>query len=490
MINKHSIYNWLFFPLLVFLLAGSATSCSNDSVVQEEIDTTRKTTLNIAVRGITTIPDEGYDEYIQTLRIIGFDGNGTLICNQLFDNDENTINIPDFTIQGTGENAKINITQTLEEAFQGGTCYFYFIANENDYTVYNTQSNTRSLNNFLDEVSLDGLKNCVIAYDGKEPGATNQRSILMTTSVTSALKPGDNTISDIKLVRCFAKFQLKVQNTSSNAITLSNVKLIGSYPASFQLLKGGNHTPDQSNNFTTNLQTNAITVSSGATVEIGKLYFPEWLSQTDVDVKYSFNLSDGIFNETYEFSAVDNNITRNTCYVTTATFARWESVSIRLEVADWDVISSEIHWNTTPEFTLHVNKSVVSSNNEKYYPITYTATNDPNDTNDLVFTFSITEPLGSAWVFSLNNGSDFYFVDPDDADNYKYVPNGIVGSDSENLTIRLRAKNPYNAETPQKTWMAIKYQMADGTWNRLIIDANQTTNDSRDVFLIKQIPAN
>lgn len=489
MINKHSIYNWLFFPLLASLLAGSVASCINDPAMEE--DTSGKSTLSIMVRGVTTNPEQdGYDEYIETLRIIGFDAKGDVVCNQLFDNDASTDDVPDFIIQGTGKDTKINITQTLEEAFQGGTCDFYFIANEKDYTVHNTQSNTQSLSNFLDEVSLNGLKNCVIAYDGKEPGATNQRSILMTTSVTSALKPGDNTISDIELVRCFAKFQLKVQNTSSNVITLSNVKLKGSYPASFQLLKEGNHTPDQSNNFTTNLQTNAITVSSGATVEIGELYFPEWLSQTDVDVKYSFNLSDGIFNETYEFSAVDNNITRNTCYVTTATFGGWESVSIRLEVAEWDVISSEIHWNTTPQFTLDVNKSVTSSGNEKYYPITYTATNDPNDTNDLVFTFSITEPLGSAWVFSLNNGSDFYFVDPDDADNYKYVPNGIVGSNSENLTIRLRAKNPYNAETPQKTWMAIKYQMADGTWNRLIIDADQTTNDSRDVFLIKQIPAN
>ncbi len=334
------------------------------------------------------------------------------------------------------------------------------------------------------------MKNCVIAYDGKEPGATNTLPILMTTSVTSALKPGDNTINNIELVRCFAKLQLKVTNNSSDAITLSDVSLKGCYPASFQLLQEGNHTPDASTNFTTPLQTAAITVQAGSTAKIGELYFPEWLSQTDVNLNYSFNLSDGIFNETYEFSAVDNNVTRNTCYVTTATFGGWESVSIRLEVAEWDVISSEIHWNTTPQFTLDVNKSVTSSGNEKYYPITYTATNDPNDTNDLVFTFSITEPLGSAWVFSLSNGSDFYFVDPDDADNYKYVPNGIVGTGSENLTIRLRAKNSYNAETPQETLLAVKYQMADGTWNRLIIDTEQTTGNSRDVFLIRQTPAN
>lgn len=484
MINKHSIYNWLFFPLLASLLVGSVASCINDPAMEDQ-DTSGKSTLAITVRGVTTDPADGYDEYIQTLRIVGFDASEKVVCNQLFDNDVST-DIPNFTIQGTGEDAKINITHTLEEAFQGGTCDFYFIANEQGYTTASSQP----LSDFLNRTSLnkDELKNCVIAYDGKEPGATNQRSILMTTSVTSALKPGDNTINDIELVRCFAKVQLKVTNQSSADITVSKATLTGKYPDSFHLLNGGNHTPESSTSFTTSLQTDAITVSSKATVEIGELYFPEWLS--NVNLNYSFNISDGTSNEVYEFSAVDNNITRNTCYVTTATFAGWESVSIRLEVAPWDVVSSEIHWNTTPDFTLNVNKEAVNSDNEKYYPIIYTATNDPHDTNDLVFTFSITEPLGSAWAFSLSNGSDFYFVDPADADNYKYVPNGIVGTASKDLSIRLRAKNPYNAETPQETLLAVKYQMADGTWNRLIIDAGQTTNESKDVYLIRQIPAN
>lgn len=488
MINKHSIYNWLFFPLLALMLAGSAASCINDPVM--EGDTSGKSTLSITVRGVTTNPTDGYDEYIQTLRIIGFDASGNVVCNQLFDYVPNN-DVPDFIIiQGEGADAKINITQTLEEAFQGGTCDFYFIANEQDYAVYNTQPDSQSLSDFLgNNVSLDGLKNCIIAYTVDEPGETNQRPILMTTSVNSTLKPGNNTIDDIELVRCFAKFQLKVQNTSSDNITVSGATIKGKYPASFQLLNMGNHMTADASDFTAALQTNDITVLAGETAEIGELYFPEWLNQTAVDVNYSFNLNDGSFNETYEFSAVDNNVTRNTCYVTTATFAGWESVSMKLEVAPWDVVSNEIHWNTTPVFELVVNKEA-KNDDGKYYPITYTATNDPNDTNDLVFTFNISEPLGSAWVFSLSNGSDFYFVDPADADNYKYVPNGIVGTDNQNLTIRLRAKNPYNADIPQETLLAVKYQMADGTWNRLIIDAGQTTGESRDVYRIRQIPAN
>ncbi|WP_418661164.1 hypothetical protein [Bacteroides ilei] len=480
MINIHSIYKLLFLPLLIILMLG-ITGCSNDSVEEENTDSLPKSRIVLTVRGVTTSPTEGnYDEYIETLRIIGFDKNQSVVCNSLYGGTE-------LTLTASGD--AIVITEKLEEAFQGGTCDFYFIANEKAYTSYET---SQPLSEFLSAESLteDALEDCVIAYAGEEPGETNQRPILMTASVNSALKPGDNTIDDIELVRCFAKFQLKVKNTSSDVITVSNAIIKGQYPTSFWLLNGGNYMTDQSKGFTTDLQTDAITVSSGVTAEIGELYFPEWLSQTDVGVNYSFTLRDGISNETYEFSAVDDNITRNTCYVTTATFAGWESVSIRLEVAPWDVVSSEIHWNTTPAFNLNVNKEAVNSDNKKYYPIIYTATNDPHDTNDLVFTFSITEPLGSAWAFSLSNGSDFYFVDPADADNYKYVPNGIVGTDSQNLTIRLRAKNPYNADIPQETLLAVKYQMADRTWNRLIIDAEQTTNESRDVYLIRQIPAN
>lgn len=477
MINIHSIYKLLFLPLLIVLMLG-ITGCSNDSVEEENTDSLPKSRIVLTVRGVTTSPAEGnYDEYIKTLRIIGFDKNLSVVCNSG----------TDLTL--TDSKDAIVVTEELEEAFQGGTCNFYFIANEENYTMYGT---SQTLSEFLSEESLteDDLKKCVIAYAGKEPGETNQCPILMTASVNSALKPGDNTIDDIELVRCFAKFQLKVKNTSSDNITVNGAQITGSYPTSFWLLNEGNYMAGQSAPFITDLHTDAINVSSGETAEIGELYFPEWLSQTDVGVNYSFTLSDGISNETYEFSAVDDNITRNTCYVTTATFAGWESVSIRLEVAPWDVVSSEIHWNTTPAFNLNVNKEAVNSDNEKYYPIIYTATNDPHDTNDLVFTFSITEPLGSAWAFSLSNGSDFYFVDPADADNYKYVPNGIVGTDSQYLTIRLRAKNPYNADIPQETLLAVKYQMADGTWNRLIIDAEETTNESRDVYLIRQIPAN
>ena len=127
MINKQSIYYCFFFPLLALLSAGSLTSCIYDSVL-EETDMSGKSTLSITMRGITTTDPSttggNYDDYVKTLRIIGFDANGRVVCNELHDGT-------DFAII----NDALNITQTMD-AFQGGVCDFYFIANEEGYTVY------------------------------------------------------------------------------------------------------------------------------------------------------------------------------------------------------------------------------------------------------------------------------------------------------------------------------------------------------------------
>lgn len=349
MINKHSIYNWLFFPLLASLLAGSATSCINDPAMEDQ-DTSGKSTLAITVRGVTTDPADGYDEYIQTLRIVGFDASGKVVCNQLFDHDVNTANIPDFTILGTGEDTKINITQTLKEAFQGGTCNFYFIANENGYTVYNTQSSTQSLSNFLDEVSLDGLKSCIIAYDGKEPGATNQLPILMTTSVRTTLRPGDNTINNIELVRCFAKVQLKIIDQTKSVNVVDNPVLKVTYPSYYSLWDESQDANWISNASEVNINLKLVTGTieqdnqSYPLFTSQEIYFPERLFTTEDNketnaLKFSFTLN----GESYTAAVADEtgtdldfNIRRNTHYTVIATLKKKETVTFNILVNAWD----------------------------------------------------------------------------------------------------------------------------------------------------------
>ena len=96
---------------------------------------------------------------------------------------------------------------------------------------------------------------------------------------------------------------------------------------------------------------------------------------------------------------------------------------------------------------------------------------------------------------SIDNGQDFFFCDPNSSspsitDNY--VPEGYADAAGEGVVIRLKAFGPYNENAPQQVRLAIRYQAADGTWNRLMInkdaDDNPLTSSDEDVILIKQIP--
>lgn len=346
---KLYIYHWLFFPLLALMLAGSAASCINDPVMEE--DTSGKSTLSITVRGVTTNPTDGYDEYIQTLRIIGFDASRNVVCNQLFDYVPNN-NVPDFIIiQGEGADAKINITQTLEEAFQGGTCDFYFIANEQGYAVYNTQSDSQSLSDFLgNNVSLDGLKNCIIAYTGDEPGETNQRPILMTTSVRTTLRPGDNTINNIKLVRFFAKIQLKIVDETGEAHIGDENKLTGTYPDSYSLWNGGTYIDWNEGAYSVSLtltepEDNAISYTSQ------EIYFPERLFDQDSNIedkalKFSFTLNGTSYTAAVADAAgTDFNIRRNTHYTVIATLKKKNKVTLTVLINKWDEKTMDVEFN-------------------------------------------------------------------------------------------------------------------------------------------------
>lgn len=344
MINKQSIYYWFFFPLLALLSAGSLTSCIYDSVL-EETDMSGKSTLSITMRGITTT-DPGsngsYDDYVKTLRVIGFDASERVVCNQLFDYVDNSI--PNFEVT---ESDEVNITQTLEDAFQGGVCDFYFIANEEGYTVYDSQD---GLSEFLEGENLtkDALDNCVIATP-TEITTLGSSPILMTTSVSSILKPGDNTINNIELVRCFAKVQLLLKVEDNGTVSEpTNVKLSGLAPDSFYLLPGKEEVITSTTNlsYTVDVSGNNSLMNTELKAEdyffISKVvYLPERylsnLTNTQENaVKYQITLD-----KEYEVPIADNttgdldySIKRNYAYTTIGTYAPASEASVTLE---WEV---------------------------------------------------------------------------------------------------------------------------------------------------------
>lgn len=351
---KQYIYHWLFFPLLALLSVGSLTSCIYDSVL-EETDMSGKSTLSITMRGITTTDPStsggSYDDYVKTLRVIGFDASGSVVCNQLFDYVDNN-GIPNFEVT---ESDEVNITQTLEDAFQGGVCDFYFIANEEGYTVYDSQD---GLSEFLEGENLtkDALDKCVIATP-TEITTLGSSPILMTTSVRSTLKPGDNTINNIELVRCFAKAQLLLKVEDNGTVSEpTNVELSGLAPDSFYLLPGKEEVITSTTNlsYTVDVSGNNSLMNTELKAEdyffISKVvYLPERylsnLTNTQENaVKYQITLD-----KAYEVPIADNttgnldySIKRNYAYTTIGTYAPETTVTLEWQVTPYTPVNVDV----------------------------------------------------------------------------------------------------------------------------------------------------
>lgn len=351
MINKQSIYYWFFFPLLALLSAGSLTSCIYDSVL-EETDMSGKSTLSITMRGITTT-DPGttgsYDDYVETLRVIGYDNTGAVVCNQKYSGTALG------TVEGTAPDTYIKITQVLEDAFQGGVCDFYFIANEDGYSVYTNGQAGEDLSTFLgpngnlDQApQKDALYNCVIAFD--ESNLDTNYPILMTaTSSSQLIKPGENVIGTVYLVRCIAALQLVVK-TPISGVDLSDVSLTGTCPDSFSLFNidyqnfSPMYIPDD-----THLSPIAISVEEGkdGIVYSGRIFFPEQLEKS-ISATYSFSmLIDGSEKYFTPIVVVDEGrlIERNNCYKTIATYDNSSVEALDYEVTSWTNVEVNI-----PEF--------------------------------------------------------------------------------------------------------------------------------------------
>ena len=330
---KQYIYHWLFFPLLAILLASGTTGCSNESVMEEEEATYGKTSLVVTVRSITTDPNDNttyYDEYVKTLRIIGFDVSGNLVCNGFYNQLTQVTNA-----------ASIEITQELQN-FQGGTCKLYFIANEEYYTTGNTNLSA-FLKNETSILTEQKLKDCIInASSTNDSWGTNP--ILMTAQTSAYIQSGktEQNIGKIELFRCVAKVQLQIVDETGSAIIPDNptFTLSGSYPKSYSLLDVGTYTSwTGDNSYSVELKEKADDKTLYTSQEI---YFPERLFTTEDNketnaLKFSFTLNGTSYKAAVADAAgTDFNIRRNTHYTVIATLKKKETVTFNILVNAWD----------------------------------------------------------------------------------------------------------------------------------------------------------
>mgnify|MGYP003181022783 FL=1 len=502
MINKHSIYNWLFFPLLVLLLAGGATSCINDPAMEEE-DTSGKSTLSIMVRGITITP--GTDDYVKTLRVIGYDNTGAVVCNQKYSGAELG------TVEGTDPNTYIEITQTLEDAFQGGVCDFYFIANEDEYSVYNSQTTPKqTLSAFLGDKAENApqkvdLSSCIIAFDA-ESGLTPGYPILMTVHSTSQyLKPGDNSMGTIQLVRCLARVQLNITKDASftGDVSVGNVHLTGSCTDSYSLWNTGTYTgytAQPIDRILYNVGTgNGIFTSSA-------LMFPEKLGKggntvTDTDLKYTFSLTSGTTTKNYEIGIgkgqdtdqsviEDYNIYRNHWYKTNVNFLGWQSqIKITYEVDNWKEGGNYELGFAYPTYTNPI-QPVGGGDFPSAQPTVYYNSDANSDDGTFQCQFTITGPVGQVWQPTLLNTTpgDYEII------VYKGIEkqNPPYGISDDPYTLKIRALKPENVDytvelgisyTPQWDPSATSLLLINGTEG----DTKWPGSDDPEKIVIKQI---
>ena len=503
---KQYIYHWLLFPLFAFLLANCATSCSNDPAMEE--DTSEKSTLSIKVRGITTT-DPGssgsYDDYVKTLRVIGYDNTGAVVCNQKYSGTELG------TVEGTDSNTYIEITQTLEDAFQGGVCDFYFIANEDGYSVYNSQTTPKpTLSSFLGDnadnaPSKDGLNSCIIAFDAQN-GLTPGYPILMAVHSTSQfLKPGNNEMGRIYLERCLARVQLNITKDASftGDVSVGNVKLTGSCPDSYSLWNTGTYKAYNAIGITRDLK-NMSSVGDGTVFTSSALFFPEKLGKggntvTDTDLKYTFSLTSGTTTKKYEIGIgkgqdtdqsviEDYNIYRNHWYRTNVNFLGWQSlIKITYEVDDWeDSEDYELEF-AYPSYTNPIQPDDGSTFDQ---PTVYYNSDADSDDGAFQCQFTITGPTGQVWQPTLlNTTPGDYEITVYKGTEKKNPPYGIS---DDPYTLKIRALKPENVNktfelgisyTPQWNPSATSLLLINGTEG----DTEWSGSDDPEKIVIKQV---
>lgn len=338
---KYHIYNYLLFLSFVVLFAGSMVGCSNDPVMNEET-TSGKTMLSITVRGITiTEPTDGnYDDYIETLRVIGYDDAGNTVCNIKYDDLPVNSNVQEIN---QNEETFYKISNLELQGFAGGRCHFYFIANEDDYKY------TISLGNGItDAPDKSDLEEAKVTFNANTNLGTFP--ILMTAQSVALIKGGiEQEITEpIELVRCVAKFKLIIKG-AQNTYTIGEVTVTGYSPNNYALWEGSGYTGYPTSAYNKSV-TNNNSSDSKCLFSSSEIYFPEKLygSQIDYSGLLRFNIPvtrNGIL-KTYEVEIgddVDNgnyNIRRNTIYTITANLG-W-TPTFTVQVNSWNEKTMEI----------------------------------------------------------------------------------------------------------------------------------------------------
>lgn len=338
--NKQYIYRWLFLPLIACIMAGT-TGCGSDMTEESgKPSPDGGTYLTVTARGITTTPPASggnYDDYIKTLRIIVFNEQGGVVCNELWGEGGKNLELG-----GTAPEQYIVLKEKIGNG--GGKYSFYLIANEGGHKT--TENGNPELQTKLIPSASPTRKSLAtigIVSDNND----GKRPMLMTAVIPDiTILPGEeNNIGSIKLVRNLAKIQLVVNNNAGvQSIAISNVQIKGQKPSSYSLLENSSYRAATFSDLTLA----DGTASNGSPYNSGEIYFPERYCTGELEglkveftatannnpKQYEVFIAEGKTGNTSEINSY--NIYRNTHYTTTANIVKWgEPLQLGYQVAEW-----------------------------------------------------------------------------------------------------------------------------------------------------------
>ena len=268
-INKR--LNWISALMAGILLM--LPGCDSESMLDTPIPA-GSTVLRIGTKGIVVNPDTGtpnYEEYVKTLRLIGFQEGKQVVNHQITD-------LTSYEVQGTAPDTYIEIplNQSTGASIHRGTLDLYAVANEDpgefvDITFWNA-------------IEENKLKSLMITAQGSYSAPDKDSPFLMSAETHPTLLEAENNIN-IELVRTVGKVELasvKVTDGTSETplenytYTLSaSGKVLGTYPlflggTSGTGEKGLSMTPTGSPLYLSDSADNAVTITVSVTPTNGE----------------------------------------------------------------------------------------------------------------------------------------------------------------------------------------------------------------------------
>lgn len=439
---------------LLMLLFVSISSCTSETAPEGRSDGIILISLNNAQTKAGNLFVN--EDLIEKVRILVFI-NGNIEKNEVFTSGDNNFN----------NSFQVEVITGKKEV--------YVIANE-------TAGLTPSLAVVSSITQLKGLLVGTINSPLSLP-------LLMIANIPSAtVAAGQTNLQEISIKRIAAKIQLEFRKQTTDDVRIQKVTLLNNTGKSSLVENGVTISrSDQSYwSFISStgdwvLNENAVQIPGSETIYVYEnLTGGEKASATQLEVEASYNGVDTKYrvyvNENVSTSTNAGNpsssetspndhlysIKRNHAYVLTGTITKmgeFDGLSLETNVLPWEKLSSSLlfdwHFEISPEPTSTDHSYVIDSSNE------------------ISFTFKLTNPPGASWTANLTNESDFDITS---------IRNGEI---NQEVTIIVQAKKAQSDSEIRETELYISALLGGNFSEIPLLSDNELVGEGNRIKIIQ-----